>query len=87
VRDRQNEVDFVPGSEDDFDVNNSTYTTKVLEDGRVLHINRTTIADSSDDGTSFFLHKTIFSSAVGEGEEEQQDEEDLEAGVDDGLTK
>merc|ERR1711915_122046 len=60
VRDRQNEVDFTPGSKDDFDINNSTYTSKVLEDGSVVHINRTTIADSNDDGTSFFLHKTIF---------------------------
>merc|ERR1712126_790317 len=79
VRDRQNEVDFVPGSEDDFDVNNSTYTTKVLDDGRVIHINKTTIADSNDDGTSFFFHKTIFSN-VGEENEDEQSEEILELG-------
>jgi len=52
----------------------------------VIHINKTTIADSNDDGTSFFFHKTIFSN-VGEENEDEQSEEILELGVDDGLTK
>jgi len=40
VRDRQNEVDFVPGSEDDFDVNNSTYTTKVKSLKTLFHLKK-----------------------------------------------
>merc|ERR1712037_672563 len=66
-----------------FDVNNSTHTTKVLEDGSVVHINKTTISDTDDDGNSFFFHKSVIHTvsdgetsigkegAVNEGEEEE----------------
>merc|ERR1712037_435029 len=72
VRDRENEIggDYDLGSDSDeegFDVNNSTHTTKVLEDGSVVHINKTTISDTDDDGNSFFFHKSVIHT-VNDGE-------------------
>jgi len=60
VRDRENEV-FDDSIDDDeaLDVNNSTHTTKVLDDGSVVHINKTTIADTDEDGNSFFFHRAV----------------------------
>merc|ERR1711953_1436345 len=59
VRDKQNEIDF-DASEDGLAINNSTHTTKVLEDGSVVHINKTVIADTDEDGNSFFFHRAVF---------------------------
>jgi len=61
VRDRENEVDLDGALDDNevLDVNNSTFTTKVLEDGSVVHINKTTISDVDDDGNSFFFHRAV----------------------------
>jgi len=63
VRDRENEIggdyDFGSDSDEGFDVNNSTHTTKVLDDGSVVHINKTTISDTDEDGNSFFFHKSV----------------------------
>merc|ERR1712029_1121751 len=46
VRYRENKVDLDGALDDNevLDVNNSTFTTKVLEDGSVVHINKTTIS-------------------------------------------
>jgi len=73
VRDRENEIggDYDLGSDSDsagFDVNNSTHTTKVLEDGSVVHINKTTISDTDEDGNSFFFHKSVIHT-VSDGKE------------------
>jgi len=73
VRDRENEIggDYDLGSDSDsagFDVNNSTHTTKVLEDGSVVHINKTTISDTDEDGNSFFFHKSVIHT-VSDGQE------------------
>merc|ERR1711992_514846 len=59
VKDRENEIDFDP-QEDGLDINNSTHTRKVLEDGTVVHINKTVIADTDEDGNSFFFHRAVF---------------------------
>jgi len=82
VRDRENEIggDYDLGNDSDeegFDVNNSTHTTKVLEDGSVVHINKTTISDTDDDGNSFFFHKSVIHT-VSDGElgKEGAEEED-----------
>jgi len=32
---------------------------EVLEDGSVVHINKTTIADTDKDGNSFFFHRAV----------------------------
>merc|ERR1712215_213951 len=92
VKNRENEVDFVEG-EDGFNINNSTHTKKVLEDGTVLNINKTTIADTDDEGNTFFFHKSVIHNIGGSNQEgiiddvsDATDEtEGLETGIDDGL--
>jgi len=59
VKDRENEIDFDP-KEDGLEINNSTHTRKVLEDGSVVHINKTVIADTDEAGNSFFFHRAVF---------------------------
>jgi len=80
VRDRENEIggdyDFGSDSDEGFDVNNSTHTTKVLDDGSVVHINKTTISDTDDDGNSFFFHKSVIHT-VSDGQT-SNDEEDVD---------
>merc|ERR1712059_40374 len=85
--------------EDDgkYDVNNSTHTTKTLSDGSVVHINKTTISDTDEDGNSFFFHRSVihnvgggdFDSYYGEQFPDQEEEEAeatvADSGVDDGL--
>merc|ERR1712243_340389 len=89
VRDRENEVDFIEG-ENSLGINNSTHTKKVLEDGTVLHINKTIIADTDEDGNSFFFHRSVIHNVgegdqLGDGEEEFETEAEEEDGIDDGL--
>jgi len=80
VRDRENEIggdyDFGSDSDEGFDVNNSTHTTKVLDDGSVVHINKTTISDTDEDGNSFFFHKSVIHT-ISDGQT-SNDEEDVE---------
>merc|ERR1712045_850630 len=76
VRDRENEIDFDP-KEDGLDINNSTHTTKVLEDGSVVHINKTVIDDTDEDGNSFFFHRAVFHN-IGNSEDVEDDIEDNE---------
>merc|ERR1711887_384898 len=89
VRDRENEIDFIEG-ENELGINNSTHTKKVLDDGTVLHINKTIIADTDEDGNSFFFHRSVIHN-VGEedqlegGEEEFETEAEADDGIDDGL--
>ena len=64
-----------------------------MEDGTVVHINKTTIADTDEDGNSFFFHHSVVHNIGGgdqdeviEEENEIEDEaEELETGVDPGL--
>merc|ERR1712227_12912 len=74
VRDRQNEIDFDP-EEDGLDINNSTHTTQVLEDGSVVHINKTVIADTDENGNSFFFHKAVFHN-IGGSDDKTEEESD-----------
>ena len=61
---------------------------QVLEDGTVLHINKTTIADTDEDGNSFFFHRSVIHN-IGDqrenGEEDFESEVETEDGIDDGL--
>lgn len=61
VRDRENEVglDIPEFDNDEPDVNNSTHTTQILDDGSVVHVNKTTIADTDENGNSFFFHRAV----------------------------
>jgi len=43
----------------DFDVNNSTYEEKVLEDGTKVKINRTVLADTDGNGNQFLFHSSV----------------------------
>merc|ERR1712020_430877 len=73
VKDRENEIDFDP-EEDGLNINNSTHTRKVLEDGTVVHINKTVIADTDENGNSFFFHKAVFHN-IGNSENSENSEE------------
>merc|ERR1712107_341816 len=76
VRDRENEVDISYGDDEGLDINNSTHTTKVLDDGSVVHINKTTIADTDEDGNSFFFHRAVIHN-IGSGADDDDDEENV----------
>merc|ERR1712141_478236 len=90
VKDRENEIDFDP-QEDGLDINNSTHTRKVLEDGSVVHINKTVIADTDEDGNSFFFHRAVFhnigNSEVSEENEANETEEETVEEVSDLSTE
>merc|ERR1711872_110870 len=81
------------GGDEGFNINNSTHTKTVLEDGTVVHINKTTISNTDDDGNSFFFHRSIIHNVgnndgrdiIDEGLPEEEEAEELETGVDDGL--
>merc|ERR1719154_990650 len=50
----------LPGyPEQEYDVNNSTYEEKVLEDGTKVAINKTVFADTDDNGNTFFVQTTF----------------------------
>jgi len=50
----------LPGyPEPEYDVNNSTYEEKVLEDGTKVGINKTVFADTDDNGNTFFVQTTF----------------------------
>merc|ERR1712020_578429 len=90
VKDRENEIDFDP-KEDGLEINNSTHTRKVLEDGSVVHINKTVIADTDEDGNSFFFHRAVFhnigNSEVSEENEANETEEETVEEVSDLSTE
>ena len=74
---------------------------QVLEDGTVVHINKTVIADTDEDGNSFYFHRAVFhnigNSEVSEENDANETEEttdevsdlsnedDPETGIDEGL--
>jgi len=78
VKDRENEIDIDP-KDDGLNINNSTHSRKVLEDGSVVHINKTVIADTDEDGNSFFFHRAVFhnigNSEASEENDATEDEE------------
>merc|ERR1712115_67428 len=80
VRDQENEIDG-DFDEDGYAVNNSTHTKKVLDDGTVLHINKTVIADTDDNGNSFVIHRSVIHTF--EGDIEVDDVEKVEPAEDD----
>jgi len=51
----------------DFDINNSTYEEKELEDGTKIKINRTVLADTDDNGNQFFFHSSVLHNFGGDG--------------------
>merc|ERR1712112_528538 len=73
VRDQENEIDG-DFDEDGFAVNNSTHTKKVLPDGSVVHINKTLIADTDDNGNSFVIHRSVIHTFEGDVEVDEVEE-------------
>jgi len=61
----------------DQDHHNATYDEKVLPDGSVLRINRTTIHNKDDDGNGFFFHSSVHH-IVHDGEGEEEDKKEFE---------
>merc|ERR1712240_425835 len=55
-----------------FDVNNSTYEEKELEDGTKVKINRTVLADTDGDGNQFFFHSSVVHNFGEDGLEVEQ---------------
>ena len=54
----------------------------MLEDGSVVHINKTVIADTDEDGNSFFFHRAVFHNiGNAEASEENDANEDEEKTV------
>ena len=53
------------------------FTFKVLDDGSVVHINKTTIADTDDNGNSFFFHRAVIHN-IGNPDSEVVDTTSLE---------
>merc|ERR1719431_680223 len=60
LKDIESSIKSIKGVRDQQDINNSTYTEKVLEDGTIVKVNKTIISDTSDDGNSYFFHSTSF---------------------------
>ena len=71
---------------------------KVLDDGSVVHINKTTIADTDDNGNSFFFHRAVIhnignpdsevvdtTSQEDIGESQGNQSSEVEDGIDAGL--
>ena len=48
---------------------------QVLEDGSVVHINKTVIADTDENGNSFFFHKAVFHN-IGGSDDKTEEESD-----------
>merc|ERR1712179_480651 len=70
------------GAEGDgeYDHHNSTFDEKVLPDGSVVRVNRTTIKDTDENGNSFFFSSSVHHVLQeGDGEEEEESGEEIPA--------
>merc|ERR1711951_19505 len=65
-----------PVGDGEYDQHNSTFDEKVLPDGSVVRVNRTTIKDTDANGNSFFFSSSVHHVLQeGDGEEEEGSEE------------
>jgi len=65
-----------PVGDGKYDHHNSTFDEKVLPDGSVVRVNRTTIKDTDENGNSFFFSSSVHHVLQeGDGEEEEGSEE------------
>merc|ERR1711936_912216 len=66
------------GAEGDgeYDHHNSTFDEKVLPDGSVVRVNRTTIKDTDENGNSFFFSSSVHHVLQEGGEEEEEGSEE-----------
>jgi len=64
-----------PVGDGEYDHHNSTFDEKVLPDGSVVRVNRTTIKDTDENGNSFFFSSSVHHVLQeGDGEEESGEE-------------
>merc|ERR1712243_136916 len=60
----------------EYDHHNSTFDEKVLPDGSVVRVNRTTIKDTDENGNSFFFSSSVHH-VLQEGDAEEESEEEI----------
>jgi len=63
-----------PVGDGEYDHHNSTFDEKVLPDGSVVRVNRTTIKDTDENGNSFFFSSSVHH-VLQEGDGEEEEEE------------
>jgi len=72
-----------PVGDGEYDHHNSTFDEKVLPDGSVVRVNRTTIKDTDENGNSFFFSSSVHHVLQeGDGEEEEGSGEEIPAVTD-----
>jgi len=72
-----------PVGDGEYDHHNSTFDEKVLSDGSVVRVNRTTIKDTDENGNSFFFSSSVHHVLQeGDGEEEEGSGEEIPAVTD-----
>jgi len=69
-----------------FDINNSTYEEKELDDGTKVKINRTVLADTDENGNQFFFHSSVLHNFDGTNDD-GQDVVDLLPNIDDNANE
>merc|ERR1719402_1781980 len=70
----------------EYDHHNNTYEEKVLDDGTLVRINRTTIQDTDQDGNTYFFSSSVHRVLNGEDSVEENDDtfpEDVETEFED----
>merc|ERR1712212_1255742 len=65
-----------PVGDGEYDHHNSTFDEKVLPDGSVVRVNRTTIKDTDENGNSFFFSSSVHHVLQEGGEEEEEGSEE-----------
>jgi len=72
-----------PVGDNEYDHHNSTFAEKLLPDGSVVRVNRTTIKDTDENGNSFFFSSSVHHVLQEGGDEEEEgSEEELPAVTD-----
>jgi len=72
-----------PVGDGEYDHHNSTFDEKVLPDGSVVRVNRTTIKDTDENGNSFFFSSSVHHVLQeGDGEEEEGSGDEIPAATD-----
>merc|ERR1711974_154974 len=70
----------------EYDHHNSTFDEKVLADGSVVRVNRTTIKDTDENGNSFFFSSSVHH-VLQEGDGEEEEAELVPTDIDETMNK
>jgi hypothetical protein len=85
LQDDKNDVGIAKPDEG-YDLNNTTYIEKVLPDGTVVRTNKTVIADTDDNGNSFFFQSSVHHN-IGSGNPDDDAENDVSDNQDSDLVE